>query len=351
VLFDSLLSFTIETGGKRKARILQAREQAALARVQAWEVAWQVRSRVRQALMRHLAAARHLRQTRERETILAEAVTMLEHRLAAGEIARPEVDTVKQQLASTRATLRDAEGQAQQTLAELASALGLPVASLAGHSFRGRSLEELPEPEDLPISEVQKSGLLHRADIRRALVEYAVAESAVRLEIADQYPDLQLGPGFIFEEGFARYVIAFSSMLPVFHRNRAAIAVAEAERGAAEARFESEQATAIGEMEQAVFAYAASQEELAESTMRLDSARRNVLAASAALKAGEGDRLQLAWERLLAVEASQARLDTLLRAQTALGALEDAVQHPLDGGAALSDVLLGIPDTDIGENE
>src|SRR5262249_956981 len=39
------------------------------------------------------------------------------------------------------------------------------------------------------------------------LAEYAAADAALRLEVAKQYPDVQLTPGYVFEEGFARYTL------------------------------------------------------------------------------------------------------------------------------------------------
>ena len=43
--------------------------------------------------------------------------------------------------------------------------------------------------------------LTHRADVLAALAEYAAAEALLRSEIAKQYPDIHLNPGYSFDTG------------------------------------------------------------------------------------------------------------------------------------------------------
>ena len=142
-----------------------------------------------------------------------------------------------------------------------------------------------------------------------------------------------------FEEGFARYVLG-AALQPValFHRNQGPIAVAEAQRLEAAARFEALQAQAIGEMERALVQYRAALDEWRDANDRLVGVQRDREdAARRALAAGEGDRLSLATVRLQTVTAARARLDALTRVQTALGALEDAMQQPLEAALSVPD--------------
>src|SRR5439155_2555612 len=114
--------------------------------------------------------------------------------------------------------------------------------------------------------------------------------------------------------------------------------VAEAQRLEAAERFEALQAQAIGEMERAIVQYRASFDEWREANDRLIGMQRDrEEAARRALEAGEGDRLSLATVRLQTVTAARARLDALTHVQTALGALEDAMQQPLEDALAVPD--------------
>ena len=54
---------------------------------------------------------------------------------------------------------------------------------------------------DMPAAALQTTALLNRLDIRIALEKYAAAESKLKLELAKQYPDLVISPGYAFEFG------------------------------------------------------------------------------------------------------------------------------------------------------
>lgn len=59
-----------------------------------------------------------------------------------------------------------------------------------------------------------RAGLLNRADVQRTLAEYAEAEAALRLEIANQYLNIQLNPTHALQEGFADYTPGVAVISP-----------------------------------------------------------------------------------------------------------------------------------------
>ncbi|MGD0497048.1 MAG: TolC family protein [Bryobacteraceae bacterium] len=330
VVFHFDLAITLETAGKRGWRILESEKLAEAARVQVDETAWRVRSRVRAAWLDYVIALRALDVLRNERDVRAEAVALLEKRLSSGEAARSDVSVARTALISVEAQAREAETTVAESGAALASAIGLP-------SLPQVDAQALPAtPASLPLAEVQKAGLLHRADIRRSLLEYAAAEARLRLEIANQYPDIQLTPGYGFDEGHHKIEFSPSFPIPLFNRNRGPIAEAEARRAEAEARFNSLQAQAIGEMEIALARYHGGLAELAGAVERLTRIQRErETAMRRAVEAGEEDRLALAEVRLESAVAARARLEAMRRVQNALGALEDAVQQPLEAGSSL----------------
>ena len=58
------------------------------------------------------------------------------------------------------------------------------------------------------------------------LAEYQASQSALQLEIARQYPDVQLGPGYEFDQGDNKWMLGLGVTLPVFNQNQGAIAAA-----------------------------------------------------------------------------------------------------------------------------
>ncbi len=172
--------------------------------------------------------------------------------------------------------------------------------------------------------------VLDRLDIRRSLAQYTAAETDLQLEIAKQYPDIQIGPGYTYEEKNNFFTLGVSITLPLFNRNQGPIAEAEAKRREAAATFLQKQAQVIGDSEKAFAVYSAALNELAEADQSLRQLQDTQLRMTQlAVAAGEEDRLTLNGVQLENAAVARARLDALGRAQIALGDLEDAVQRPL----------------------
>ncbi len=325
-------TITLETAGKRGLRILEAEKRTEAARIVVEEAAWRVRSRVRAAWLDYVMAERTLDLLRGEREARAENAAILERRLSAGEASLPEVNTARTALIATEVEAKGGETAIGEAAATLAAAVGLP-------SLPDVDTGTLPAtPAAPPLATVQKAGLLHRADVRRSLLEYAAAEADLHLEVANQYPNVDLSPSYAFEEGYHMIMFGPALALPLLNRNQGPIAEAEARRAEAEVRFQGLQAQAIGDMETALARYRGSLAELADAEGRLVNLQQvREAAMRRAVAAGEEDRLALTGVRLEAAAAARARLDAVRRVQSAFGALEDAVQQPLEPGRALPD--------------
>jgi outer membrane protein, heavy metal efflux system len=327
------LVMPIETAGKRGHRIQSARSLNQAAQFDLADSAWKVRTGVRAALLNYLLASRNLDLLRSEEEFRREQVSLLERRLAVGEIPRPEVDLARIELSKTHLAIATAEGQVSETNAVLAASIGVQVAAIQGIDVSWTELDFPPSAESLTPSQIQRDAVLNRLDVRRALSQYAAAEADLQLEISKQYPDLQIGPGYTYEEGHSFFTVGFSTILPVFNRNQGPIAEAEARRKEAAAAFLAKQAQVVAESEQALALYIAALKELAEADQSLRTLQDAQLEmVQQAVRLGEEDRLTLNGVQIQSSVVARTRFDALSRAQSALGALEDAVQRPLDPG-------------------
>lgn len=325
--------FTIETAGKRGYRILQAKKNADATRLAFAEAQWSLWSKVRSALIDYVLAQRRLQLLAQERSVRSEIVEMLEKRLSVGAASQPQVDVYRVALLQVEAALEAARGDASQKRVALATAMGISPEALGAREVQYRFLNTAPADISLSLRKVERAGLLHRIDVRRMLVEYAAADAALRLEIARQYPNVQLGPSYGFEEGFARYTFSAVSALPIFNRNKGPIYAAEAKRRQVEAQFLALQSQAIGEMSGALTLYNSALKEWRQETQRVLTLQRDrVQAARRALQVGQGDRLSLSLAQLDMNTADLAQLDALTRLQTALGSLENSVQQPLEPG-------------------
>ena len=332
-LFNLEFAVPIETAGKRGHRIEFARNLEDAARFDLADSAWKVRSGVRIALLNYLLASRSLDVLHSEEQVRQEQADILDERFSVGEIPRPEVDLARIELSRTHLAISTTEGELAEAKAALAASIGIPVAGLQELTFSWSDLDSPPSTESLSPGQIQREAVLNRLDVRRSLAQYAAAEADLQLEISKQYPDVQIGPGYTYEEKNHFFTLGFSTTLPLFNRNQGPIAEAEARRKEAAAAFLEKQAQVIAEGERALALYDAAQRELAEadkSLHKLQDAQLQMM--RQAVQVGEEDRLALNGVRIESSVVTRTRLDALARAQRALGELEDAVQRPLDPG-------------------
>jgi outer membrane protein, heavy metal efflux system len=331
----SALDWPIETAGKRGRRIERAEQLATSARLSLDAAAWNVRANLRARLLDFVAARRRWELlTRERDA-QHEVVALLEQRVQAGAVS--VVDLAPARLAELQrvADLVEAERQQGEARVRLATAVGVPVRALDGLDLEFPLDGRAPALDRLADA-LRREALLARPDILAALADYGASQSALQLEIARQYPDVRIGPGYEYDQGLNKWaVIGVSLELPVLNRNAGPIGEAEARRTEAGARFAALQATVIDELDRALANRDASHEALARSEAVLGAERERVASTTRAFDAGAADRLALRTAEVEFIRAERIHLDAQVRLQQALGDLEAAVQAPLEIGPAL----------------
>ena len=321
-------SIPIETAGKRGYRIQAARSLDQATRFDLADSAWTVRSGVRAALLNYIIASQNLELFRSEENVRQDQVNILERIFSAGEIPRQNVDLARIDLSKTHLAISTTEGQIGEAKAALAAAIGIPVAGLRGAQFSWPGMDTPPSAESLSPEEVQRDAVVNRLDIRRALAQYAAAEAGLQLEIAKQYPDINIGPGYTYEETHSFFTVGASSTIPLFNRNQGPIAEAEARRKEAAAAFLERQAQVIARSERALAVYTAALKELSEAESLRKLQENQMQITRQAIRSGTDIRLNLDSVEIQSWLLARARLDALARAQRALGDLEDAVQTP-----------------------
>lgn len=333
-----VLDIPIETAGKRGYRVTSAEHLSDAARLDIATAAWRVRSALRGALVDLYAARERERLLANQHEIQIRTVKALEIRLSAGEASQPEVTLARLALDKVQLAVEDAARRRAEAQARLARALGLPLTVVQDLPLSFDDFHEpLPNP---PAPEVRSRALRNRPDLLAALARYAASQSALQLEIARQYPDLTIGPGYKWDQGTSKWSLGISLMLPVFNQNQGPIAEAKAARKLAAANFTALQAQVIGEIDQGYAGFTKALNKLGVADRLLGRARGQFESSRARFDAGEADRITLLGAEQEIASARLARFDTLIQAQQALGLLEDAVQRPLTVAAPTADSAL-----------
>jgi outer membrane protein, heavy metal efflux system len=322
------LDIPLRTAGKRGHLVARAGFLADAARLHLAGVAWQVRSRVRRSLLDLWAARQEEALLARGEEVQQDNASLLERQFEAGAVSEFEVTQARLARDAARIAHQDAAARIASVRVQLAGALGMPEGALAGVAISFAEVTSaLPT---IPAPEARRKAILNRADLLGALADYAAAQAELQFQIARQYPDIHLGPGYELDQSDNKWILAVSLPVPLLNRNKGPIAEAEARRRAAAARFVALQAQAVEEIDQAIAALRGARDAARTAEAMTADLEKREEAARARFDAGETSRLDLDQVRLEKVNSELSRLDALTRARSALGRLEDAMQVPAE---------------------
>ena len=161
-----------------------------------------------------------------------------------------------------------------------------------------------------------------------ALADYAAAEAMLRLEIAKQYPDIHLNPGYQLDGGKNKWGLGLGITLPILNQNQGAIGEAEAKRRESAAKFNVVQTKVLADCDRAAAGVSAARVKLSTAAGLIAEQQRRFETEKRLVVAGEGDKLTLLTAEVERATTEITRLDAAMELQAALGALEEATQSP-----------------------
>jgi len=212
----------------------------------------------------------------------------------------------------------------------LAASVGVPARALDGAELSVQVFEQ-PAAASAAIESdsLRRLALTGRSDLQALLADYAAAEAALQLEVARQFPNIVLGPGYTYDQGDNEYTLGISAELPVFQQNQGPIAEAEAKRREAAARFTARQAEIIGDVDRAAAVYEAATQTVTTADALREGADRHRQQVERSFGAGGVDRPTLITTKLELAAIDLSRFDAVVQQRQAIELLEDALQHPL----------------------
>jgi len=331
----TMLDVMLETAGKRRFRKAHAGELAEGSRLNIATVAWQVRSELRSNVVDFSAVTLRENLLR-RQVLLQEQIDNLQQeQMKAGAISSSETFIFRIALQKAQLDLADVQRQLVEIRSRLAEAIGMPVRALDRVEIAFDFGREPGGTAELTSAEARRAALQSRTDILAALAEYAASQASLQLEIAKQYPDIHLQPGYQYDQGDNKWSLGIVLDLPIFHQNQGPIAEAKARREEAAARFNALQARVLAELDRSVEVFRINLQNIANlrALAEIQTKRRELIEAQ--LKAGAVEPLDLLNVQVEAAAADVAQLDGQTRLQQAIGALESAVQLPFPLPAAI----------------
>lgn len=327
--FGLSIDIPIETANKRDIRIENARHLSQAAKLEIAQTAWQLRNNLVQSLTEYQFNQQQIQLLTDEETRRQEIVAIYQKRVSLGMASNVELSTANLQLQSTTSSLDAKKQNALVLLSRLASNLGLPLSKVENMQLVSDTNKQLAD--DLQTASLQATALLNRLDIRIALERYAAAEAKLKLEIAKQYPDLVISPGYAFEFGDNVWSLGLSGLLTLLNKNKAGIAEATQLREVEAAQFEALQSKVISEANIANAELMQAKLVLTNQQKLLEQQQANTQRMSRMFTAGEIDRLELAFVKLENIAAEKNVALAHFQLITALNQLENTLQKPLTG--------------------
>jgi len=153
----------------------------------------------------------------------ARALAALDTLAAQGEMSRAEAVRLLAENRQQRDAMTAFGRESEQAAAEATRLLGLA----PGVRIRWRGL---PPPTALRRPAPPPLDLVAHPLVQEKRARLGELETALKIEIRRQYPELTIGPSTALEEGKTRVGLAASLTLPLWNRNRSGIAEAEGRR-------------------------------------------------------------------------------------------------------------------------
>lgn len=319
--------FPLDFGTRRGSRVTTAELQALQAFYDLGEAAWSVRTDLEKARVALTAADAEIGMATQARDLRAERAERVEARVAAGQDARAVALLALGERATAERRLAEAGGRREAAITGLAKALGVSAPAM-------RDLKLATVPGASSLSELpawRRDAASSRRDILRAVADYDLAEAALRLEIANQYPKVSLGPGYTYDHGVTKLPFSLSLALPGYDLNRGAIALAETTRAQAGRSLELAQANALAAVDRAAVALATARNGLERARTRdLPLAEKTADGVARSVRAGATDRVDDLAARGAVLDARLNVLDAERALALATADLEDALRRSFD---------------------
>ena len=332
-LYSLSFDIPLETANKRNIRIENAQHLSEAAKLEIAQTAWLLRQGVAQALYEYQFNQQQIAVLSEEEKRRQEIVAIYQKRVDLGLLSNVELSTAKLLSQATTLELHNSQQKNAILRAKLASNLGLSASRLEAMPLAIPQLEAGKYALSTDTTDLQTSALLNRLDIRIALLKYAAAESKLKLEIAKQYPDIILSPGYAYEFGDKVWSLGINGLLNLLHKNKNAIAAATQLREVEAAQFEALQNKVLSDVELAKIEVQQTQKLLTSQLALQLQQQQNTQRMQKRLTIGEIDRLEFSAAKLEDITAQKNTLLAEYQLLNAINQLENNLQQPLHSTA------------------
>jgi len=223
----AVLSFIYERKGKREARQAKAEVNLLNATLKIKQLALHQYGIFEERYHAYVIKQAKIVEIRNEINVLKELLALLQKQHELGGVSQFELDSTSLALQQGLFQLSLEENKLQELMDQLLAMTHLTYAELDDIEIISKSPilfanSEYQDSEYFSISffDLQRLMLESHIDMAIKLNRYALSEADLRLKIEQQYPDIVLSPGYIFEQSDNIWALGTSWVLPLFEKTK-----------------------------------------------------------------------------------------------------------------------------------
>ena len=325
-----------ETADKAKIREEKAINQSLVKRLELRKLAWDIKSELTFNFIRYQQHLLNLQILRNEIKLQSEILNMVRKRKSQGLTSSVDSNFNQIELNKNIQKLNEEQYQFNETKLKLASIIGLSSEKINTMRIATINLDEQIQSFNTILDDENKQqdiislGLFNRIDLRIALAKYAVSESQLKLNIANQYPDIRFSPGYIFDYGLGRWLLGITSIIPTIEKNKYLVEEAKNLRDIEGLQIEKMQSSIVNEISKLRDNYTIAKDMVRKDVEDFSSAAEYEKSIESKFSQGEIDRLELTQQKLITMQYKR-RFYTNKIALLKIGFdFESLLQVPLD---------------------
>lgn len=219
----AVLSFIYERKSKQEARKSKAEVRLFNASLKINQLALERYGLFEERYHQYIIQQATISELRNEINVLKELLAQLQNQFELGAVSQFELNSIKLELQQSAFQLTVQENKLQDRVDELLAMTHLSYSELKDINIKAISPllfanSEFHESEYISTAfpDLQKIMLENHLGMAITLNQYALSEADLRLEIENQYPDIVLSPGFIFDQSDNIWALGASWVLPLF---------------------------------------------------------------------------------------------------------------------------------------
>ena len=304
------LSFTtlFETADKAKIREERARNQSLIKRLELRKLAWDIKTDLTLNYLRYHQLLLNLQIIRSEIKLQNEILNMLKKRKSLGLSSSIDSNFNQIELNKNIQKLNEEQYQLNETKSKLASILGISAEKLNTMRIANINMDQSIEifsktlDDETKQRDVINLGLFNRIDLRIALAKYAVSESQLKLNVANQYPDIRFSPAYVFDYGSSKWLLGVTSLIPTVEKNKNLVEEAKKLRDIESLQVEKIQTSIINELAKLRDNYTNAKDMVRKDTEDLSAANALENSIESKFNQGEIDRIELTQQKLITMQ-------------------------------------------------